>query len=759
MAGCECCDNFSMIDGGDEFKAFPGLKGDDGTTFYPHVSAEGVLSWTNDGGKPNPDPVNIKGADGKSAYQAAVEAGFSGTESELNEYLSNIGDLTDEVADQKSALTALTSIVFNPSDWEIGSLSLNGKTVNEISSTTRIRSGYIPVNTGTILTVADSANCLYVFEFGDAHNYLRQNAGGNWATTRDLGEDTRFVRVLIRKSASNPTISDEEISAQVARLSGTVAVDSYVWLVDNFDNETYAQSIVDANSAEQAVTNGFANLDMSFSWQEQTYITGTGALGFSSGMYYSGAIRIPTGSKSFIYTFSKTSKAAELRWIQYDSSRTIISGTYGSSTSSGSGEVEIAENAKILAFSIGNWNNLYPQDEVVSSLSVKFPTLISDTLSGGNIVARCREQVANVFTGACAYRARNADGISTKNFALLMMSDTHGDDARVANAIKLLENCGAIDAAIHLGDAHNSNYNDGTAAKTITAMNKATKPVLAVMGNHDGRQKNTTNCTVEQAVSAFLGQTKLASIYEDRGYGFYDFAGYKIRIIMLNAYDFPNDKSGNNYVYYGDSNMYRQAQIDWFVSTLNSTPDDYTVIVAEHYIEPTTLDLTTIPQHVGTANVVGLSNTRGKNGQMSGTVISDIINAFVEKTTLSQSYTYVTAGAETGVTVSADFSARESSNFACYIVGHTHCQAIGHITGHNSQVVYINDTSCLFSNNNGSNMWPSAWSLIPRASGQKSEDLLTVLCIDTANRKLNLVRVGANMNMFGEDYDIVNYSY
>lgn len=104
MAGCECCDNFSMIDGGDEFKAFPGLKGDDGTTFYPHVSAEGVLSWTNDGGKPNPDPINIKGTDGKSAYQAAVEAGFSGTEAEFNEYLSNIGVLTEEVSQQKSAI-------------------------------------------------------------------------------------------------------------------------------------------------------------------------------------------------------------------------------------------------------------------------------------------------------------------------------------------------------------------------------------------------------------------------------------------------------------------------------------------------------------------------------------------------------------------------------------------------------------------------------------------------------------------------------
>ena len=36
----------------------------DGTTFTPHVSLDGVLSWMNDGGKANPAPVNIKGKDG-----------------------------------------------------------------------------------------------------------------------------------------------------------------------------------------------------------------------------------------------------------------------------------------------------------------------------------------------------------------------------------------------------------------------------------------------------------------------------------------------------------------------------------------------------------------------------------------------------------------------------------------------------------------------------------------------------------------------
>lgn len=41
-----------------------GGKGDDGATFIPSVSADGVISWTNNQDLPNPEPVNIKGAKG-----------------------------------------------------------------------------------------------------------------------------------------------------------------------------------------------------------------------------------------------------------------------------------------------------------------------------------------------------------------------------------------------------------------------------------------------------------------------------------------------------------------------------------------------------------------------------------------------------------------------------------------------------------------------------------------------------------------------
>ena len=59
----------SEVESSDEFTALQAAINraenlTDGTTFTPTVSEDGVLSWTNDGGKANPEPVNIKGEDG-----------------------------------------------------------------------------------------------------------------------------------------------------------------------------------------------------------------------------------------------------------------------------------------------------------------------------------------------------------------------------------------------------------------------------------------------------------------------------------------------------------------------------------------------------------------------------------------------------------------------------------------------------------------------------------------------------------------------
>ena len=57
------CDGFEMLqDGEDDFRMWQGLVG---PHFTPSVNADGDLSWTNNGGLPNPSSVNIKGEPGQ----------------------------------------------------------------------------------------------------------------------------------------------------------------------------------------------------------------------------------------------------------------------------------------------------------------------------------------------------------------------------------------------------------------------------------------------------------------------------------------------------------------------------------------------------------------------------------------------------------------------------------------------------------------------------------------------------------------------
>lgn len=123
-----------------------GSGGGSGATFIPSIDDEGFLSWENDGGLPNPDPVKVrgengagiadisqnaddtlaitmddgksyktkpvrgakgdKGDDGDSAYQVALDNGFVGTE---QEWLASLkGDKGEKGQDGTVAFDDLT---------------------------------------------------------------------------------------------------------------------------------------------------------------------------------------------------------------------------------------------------------------------------------------------------------------------------------------------------------------------------------------------------------------------------------------------------------------------------------------------------------------------------------------------------------------------------------------------------------------------------------------------------------------------------
>ncbi|MGC7561318.1 hypothetical protein [Pasteurella sp. PK-2025] len=136
--------------------AVKGDRGDDGATFTPHIQGT-MLTFTNDKGLDNPEPVDLKGSNGdqgdtgKSAYEIAVQHGYQGSEQEwigqlatnetirsaLNPINQSIEDLKGKIGgsgglnlldDSEKEVTALDEYIVFRRSPELKKLILN-KTV------------------------------------------------------------------------------------------------------------------------------------------------------------------------------------------------------------------------------------------------------------------------------------------------------------------------------------------------------------------------------------------------------------------------------------------------------------------------------------------------------------------------------------------------------------------------------------------------------------------------------------------------------
>lgn len=72
-----------------------GTPGEDGATFTPSVSTDGVISWTNDKGLPNPPSVNIKGDPYTLTEADKAEITASLSQVETPKIVSSVDEMTD----------------------------------------------------------------------------------------------------------------------------------------------------------------------------------------------------------------------------------------------------------------------------------------------------------------------------------------------------------------------------------------------------------------------------------------------------------------------------------------------------------------------------------------------------------------------------------------------------------------------------------------------------------------------------------------
>lgn len=327
-----------------------------------------------------------------------------------------------------------------------------------------------------------------------------------------------------------------------------------------------------------------------------------------------------------------------------------------------------------------------------------------------------------------------AKGKNQSNFSLLVLTDIHGDEVRMLNAIDFLNKCDKIDAGACLGDISANHYATNCVFYPNAVLN-AEKDFFTVIGNHDAGNGTAVsqNGTQQQIFDKFIAPVVAKTGTETTtSYYYKDFATPKVRVIVLNSSDMPDTLADETTfaVSHGTLGAFSQAQIDWFISTLANTPTGYHVLILMHYVNA--------PMH-SDSNIQFQSSSGGyasgiENNAYSG-IIQDIVSVWVSGGTLTQSYTSSVANMPT-VNVSADFTSRGTGVFIGVLSGHMHRDIIGKFDNYQTQ------WACVFSL---ANQPRGSEDDLPRIAGEKSEDLLTVVSVDTTHRKLYLVRVGANL--------------
>ena len=133
----------------------------------------------------------------------------------------------------------------------------------------------------------------------------------------------------------------------------------------------------------------------------------------------------------------------------------------------------------------------------------------------------------------------------------------------------------SLDGIIHLGD-----FTDGLASKEVNTsyvklqycdLLNLRLPLYVTLGNHDSNyfHNNPDTFTEEEQRKLYL-----APIGKDFGrlYYYCDDAINKIRMIFLHSHDYREE----------DRYGYSDEELQWFKETLNSTPNEYKVLVMSH---------------------------------------------------------------------------------------------------------------------------------------------------------------------------------
>ena len=325
-------------------------------------------------------------------------------------------------------------------------------------------------------------------------------------------------------------------------------------------------------------------------------------------------------------------------------------------------------------------------------------------------------------------------------------SDLHGDNIRLKRMMEYADYM-ECDCALLTGDFiayTGSNYMD----YVHDIIDESKTMGLICAGNHDAYVLNSTiqnlyNNVMKRNIDKFECVVNSLETYPT--YFYKDLTDKQIRIISINSYEGEFNHSTSCY--------YSQNQINWLISTLQNTPENYGVIIMYHSPENIIQKVEGYEKFY--QDDVAISQQYQSSNFDGYVPIAKIVDAFVSGTTLDDSFqegnlnnsptTYDT------ININADFTNKNSGvEFICFVCGHEHSDRIGYVTKTVANGI-VNNLLVMNICCGTANYAPEYGKLaelsdLPRQYTSVIQDSFNYFVVDRENHNVRIARVGSNMN-------------
>ena len=317
-----------------------------------------------------------------------------------------------------------------------------------------------------------------------------------------------------------------------------------------------------------------------------------------------------------------------------------------------------------------------------------------------------------------------------RNFVALFFSDLHSTSRELGRIMKFYNAYSSYFTEIMQGGDLLHSFLDDT--QFIT--DNGAEAVVGVMGNHEqfntgqyvngveitSWNKNSQKMNYDKLIAPFLTDTGI-TVQEDHTYWYKDYADQKIRLIGIDNYHWREhvvmDGGAIGYEYADGTMCDNGEQASWFETTLaGAKTAGYSVIVLGH--APSIFDLIDSP-----FTTLDYINDIGGNQREAVDIVQDFIDG--------------------------------GGKFVCWLHGHIHQDAIGHIKDRPEQF-QINIDTCRYGTIFGTLV---AWGENKKILNTMSEDVFDVISVDSNRQYLTVMRFGCDSDRWGRKLSTFVYDW